>query len=55
VPGGEGESGLGDGLASLLGVTAGHYAKGGANIMPGVPGFAGGTDVIAGVLADTKF
>ncbi len=42
-----GEGGFGDRLADLMGVAAGDQA----DVVPGVEGFAGVTDVASGVLA----
>jgi hypothetical protein len=52
---GVGERGLGDGLACLLCVAAGDQAEGGADVLPGVPGLAGGKDILGGVFAGREF
>jgi len=55
VSGGVGEHGLGNSVSLLRGVAAWEQAKGTADVLPGEPGFAGGADVLGGVLAGGEF
>src|SRR6185437_2815309 len=55
VPGRVSEGGFGGGVARLPGIAVRDQAQGGADLVPGVPGFAGVADVVAGVLAGGEF